>query len=384
MNFSEAGRLFTFSDYVNGIDPTPYYVYMTHSAPAIVYEIAINSHFNANFVRSFVVYDEYVSRLVGSDVLSVNQIYIAHLIFDLERMIEIVRIYYRDASNFAYGHTDILLKKFVTRVSVVSFLDFSDNPYIFVQNAWIGTLFKINDLKFEIDTSEMNENYSKYANKTYRADILVYNDEKQTEKAIMRFNITFAEANDMTTYFIGDLNSYYFGYSYGDSSFSKPISTFYLGPDLKFNLTLKSDSDYVKSLILPNITSTQEKSNIREFHTSEEWNQSFFNRYANYETGTENIAFYWIQNSTIEEHIFRTKDLIETRKVIYPYSRYSFVDFFYVNLYDSDIANEFTDLLVVLGIQRTGKIEQYYLHYFDLKNDVITWFRKVRTFHLLI
>ena len=377
MSFSETGRLFTFTDYFNAeIDETPFYVYITHSTLPAVHEVAIDSHFNVNFVRSYIVYNEYKGRLIGSDVLSVNQVYVAHLMFDLERMIEIVRIYYRNSSNFAYGHADILLNKFITRVSVVSFLDYSDNPYIFVQNSCLGVLYKINDLKFEIDTVNIKEKYSKYSNKTYRVDMLAYNEEKETEKAFMTFKITFVSQEDMNTYFTGNFDTYYFGYSYGDTSFSKVISDYYMGPDLKFNLTLKSNSSYIRSLILPNITKTQEKSNVREFHTSDECNQSFFNRYGNVETGIENIAFYCIQNSLIEEHIFRTKDLIETKKEIYEYSRYKFIDF-YVNLNENSDSIDFTDLLVVLGIQQNYYENLYFLHYFELKNDAITWRRKV-------
>ena len=382
VDFSEAGRLFTFSDYSisnSGVDDTPFYIYITHSAKPSVYELSINSHFNLNSVRLYTVYSDYTSRLVGSDVLSVNKVYIAHLMFDLERMIEIVRIYYRDSSNFAYGHTNILLKSFVTRISAISFLDYSNNPFIFVQNACKGALYKINDLKFEIDTTDLGKEYDKYVNKTYKIDLFAYNQEKLNQNASMTVKISFVDNRDMTTYFVGTSDIYYFGYNYGDSSFSKPISSYFVGPDLKFNLTLKSDSEYIRSLVLPNITNTQEKSNIREFHTIEEWSQSFFNRYTNIATGTENIAFYCIQNSAIEEHIFRTKDLIETKKETYSYDRYSFVDF-YVNLYDDKDVNNFTDLLVVLGIIKIGKQEKYFLHYFDLKNDIITWKEKVFIF----
>ena len=374
--FRETGRLFTFSDYFNDIDTTPFYIYLTHSTLPAVHEIIVNPYLSVNRVRSYIVYDEYKGRLIGSDVLSVNEVYIAHLMYDLERMVEIIRIYYRHSSNFAFGHTDILLDKFITRVSVVSFLDFSNNPFIFVQNSCIAVLYKINDLIFEIDTVNIKEKYSKYANKTYRVDMLAYNEEKPIEKAVTSFHITFTDDNDMNSYFTGDFDTFYFGYSYGDKSFSKVVSNFYMGPDLKFNLSLKSNSEYIKSLVLPNITNTQEKSNIREFHTSDEWGQSFFNRYSNLDTGIENIAFYCIQNSAIEEHIFRTKDLIETRKEIFNYSRYSFVDF-YVNLNDKFNLNDFTDFLVVLGIQKTYYEEQYFLHYFELKDDVITWRRKV-------
>jgi len=263
---TEPGRLFTFDDYYSS-KITPFRFFVTHSAPAYVTEFSINEHLNVHLVRHYIVSFEMYERFVGKDSLCVNEKYVAHLMFDLEKVIEVVRIYYRGETNFAYGHTDIELTRFTTSVSSIHFLGYKDYESLFIKNAFIGDLYTIKDVELVIDSKTFSAEYRQYINQTFQMNVTAYNVESKDRALSTIFNITFADRNDMNTYFIGRLDYYYVGYSYGDPSFSEEISNYYMGPDLKFNLRLNSTSEYDKNIVMPNITDTEELSLIRELQT---------------------------------------------------------------------------------------------------------------------
>ena len=125
IDIDEPGRLFIFDEYYGEIEGY-FRFFITHSIPAYVMEYSINEHMNVHFVREYRVSSSTEQRFVGQDVVSANEKYIAHLLYDLEELIEIVRIYYRGESNFAYGHTDIQLIDFKVAGSSIHFLAYSD------------------------------------------------------------------------------------------------------------------------------------------------------------------------------------------------------------------------------------------------------------------
>lgn len=286
----QPGRLFTFDDYYSQ-EIKPYRFLVTHSIPAYVNEFSINEHFNANFLRSYSVSTDTENRFVGKDVVSANQKFVAHLMLDLEKLIEVVRIYYRNETRFAYGHTDIELKDFTVDVSSIHFLGNEDSHSFFVKNAFIGNLYAINDLELVINTKKYNTEYHKYINQTYQLNIMAYNIEQKNNSVTTKFNITFADQDDMSSYFIGSTKQLNYIHGYGDQSFSEIVSNNYMGPDLKFGHMLKPGSDGY-DLVIPNITATKELSVIRDLTSDSNCTDSFFNRFTDPNTGVENIAFY--------------------------------------------------------------------------------------------
>lgn len=375
INITEAGRLFTLSDYYSTEATLPFKIFVTHATPASVYEISVNEHFNPNIVRVYKVPNGYSRKFIGEDVLSVTKKYIAHLMFDLEDAIEVVRIYYRNESNFAYGHSDLRLTKFLRPVTSIHFLDMSDSESLFVKNAYIGNLYHVNDVEFVIDTKNNKKKYQSYINQTFIINITAFNLENQYQQVNSSFRLTFAGKYDMNSYFVGSSDTYYFGHGYGDPSFSKVVSDLYYGPDLKFDLALKSNSEYHKSLLLPNITSTKTMFNVMKLHSGSNCTSNFFNRFLNETTQVENIAFYCIHEHMIEQHIFDTELSQEIEGNKYHFPRYKFIDFFVV--LSEDNTGTVNDTLIMLSDEPTGRIKNYYLHYFDVRSNVITWSKKI-------
>jgi hypothetical protein len=264
INLTELGRIFAIDEYTSDIVLLPYSIFVTHSTPASVFEISINEHFNPQVIRSYTVPDESIRKYIGLDVLTVTDKYIAHLIKDLEEVIEIVRIYYRNESNFAYGHSDLRLTSFKTPISSIHFLDYYDSENFFIRGTFQGELYRINTVELVIDTKNFRSKYSDYINKTYEMHLSAYNKERPQFTVSSCFRLIFAGKKDMTSYYIGDKQVYDYGHSFGDNSFAKIVSDFYYGPDLKFDLKLVNSTPYGDSVYLPNVTLTDTIFNIRK------------------------------------------------------------------------------------------------------------------------
>lgn len=376
INITEAGRIFTIDEYYSDTTLLPYNIFVTHSTPASVFEISINEHFNPRVVRSYTVPDEAIRKYIGLDVLTVTDKYIAHLILDLEDVIEIVRIYYRNESNFAYGHSDLKLTNFKNPISSIHFLDYFDSENIFIRSTFQGELYRINTVELVIDTKNFKSKYNDYVNKTYVMHLSAYNKEKPQQKVNSCFRLIFAGEKDMTSYYIGDRQAYEYGHSYGDNGFSKIVSDFYYGPDLKFDVVLVNSTIYGENLYLPNVTSTNTLFNIRKLKGENNCTQSFFNRFLNDTTEVENIAFYCLQDSFLEKHIFDTSISQEISYDTMKYPRYKFIDFFVVSSDKDDYST--SDELVILGEEKSGGSTNYLLHYFIMKDSLVTWRYKVQ------
>jgi hypothetical protein len=374
LRIPEAGKLFSFNDFYS-LDIIPYKLFLTKANPASVYEISINEHFNVRIDRIYTVPEKDIPKFIGQDILSMNEKYIAHLLIDLEDMLEVVRIYNRNETNFAYGHSDIKLNKFLTPIASITFLD-SNNIYnLFVRNAFFGNLYKINDIELVVNTRDSN--FEDWVNKTYVVNITAYNSENSEHKVSSKFRLTFAHNRNMDSYYIGDQSKYIYGHSYGDPSFSEIVSDYYLGPDLKFNLSLKEIVGWEGYTIhLPNITTTSEASFPQKLHQETDCKSSFFNRFLNRTSQIENIAFYCIHEHSIEKHIFDTvrQEEINWSSNVYP--RYKFFDFAVV--LRSKTTTSFDDELIIVSEEILRQNTEYFMHFFDVRADLVTWRNKVR------
>jgi hypothetical protein len=264
----QSGKLFSFNDFYS-IDELPYKLFVTKANPASVYELSINNHFNVRIDRIYTVSEDDVGKFIGQDILSMNRKFIAHLLFDLEDSLEVIRIYYRNETNFAYGHSDLKLKKFLTPIATINFLDPDNIHNLFVRNAFRGDLFQINDIELAINTRKPK--FDDWVNKTFTVNITAYNSESPQYTVSSSFRLIFADSRDMNSYYIGDKKRYDYGYSYGDPSFSEIVSDFYYGPDLKFNVIVKEIVGWEGYQIsLPNITNTADKSKMQQLHDDSE------------------------------------------------------------------------------------------------------------------
>lgn len=375
IKITEAGRLFNFEAYYTNLPLNPFQIFVTHVSPASVFEISINEYFNPRIARQYVVATQTAHRFIGQDVLSATEKFVAHLMFDLEDQVEVVRIYYRDESNFAYGHSDLTLKTFINRVSSIHFFDYHDSENLFVRNPFHGDLFRVQDVELMIDTKNYKKEYRNLVNKTYLLNMIVVNQENPNLNVSSSFRITFADTYDMSSYFIGRSDEYLYGYSYGDSSFSKIVSDFYYGPDLKFNLTINSLTNDSTELVLPKITPTNTVFGIRKLKGEKNCTSSFFNRFKNHENQTENIAFYCIHAHSIEKHIFDTQKSEEIDYVIMKYDLYTFIDFFVI--FSDVISAHSNGELIILAKEVNNTGNAYVLHYFTIKDSFIMWRKKI-------
>jgi hypothetical protein len=244
---------------------------------------------------------------------------------------------------------------------------------LFIRNAYHGDLFRINDLELVIDTKNFNNKYQKYIDQTYVVEILAKNLENPDLNISSSFELTFADKNDMNSYFIGKKDEYIYEHGYGDPSFSKVVSDFYYGPDLKFNISLKTDNltSGNSDIVLPIITKTKEVTDPQILQGNHGCYSSFFNRFMNTTSNIENIAFYCVHEHAIDRHIFDTVEQEEINWDSTEFSRYSFIDFSVVAR--SQSATHFNDELIVLSEKPSEKEIKYYLHFFDVVEDMVTW-----------
>lgn len=122
----EVGRIFTekvFRD--RAADMFNFYI-ATRSPPVIIL-IQIDGNKNTNIARVFgQAFRDTSQRYFSEDYVTVNRDYIAHLLFDTHNVEQVIRIYFRNETNFSTGHTHIRLNQFIYGISTMAFLGWQD------------------------------------------------------------------------------------------------------------------------------------------------------------------------------------------------------------------------------------------------------------------
>jgi hypothetical protein len=90
----------------------------------------------------------------------------------------------------------------------------------------------------------------------------------------------------------------------------------------------------------------------------------------------ENIAFYCIHDHSIEKHIFDTDKAAEVNWSSNVYPRFKFLDFSVVR--KSSFSTLFEDELIVISEDFLNDETVYFLHFFDVRPNLVTWRSKVR------
>jgi hypothetical protein len=126
INIEEAGRIFSEKSYGDK-DTELFNFYVATRSPAAVIQMAIDRNNNVNIVRLYgQSFRDVSQRYFSEDYVTVNRDYIAQLLFDTHTVEQVVRIYFRNETNFSSGHAHIRLNKFIGGISTMSFLGWKD------------------------------------------------------------------------------------------------------------------------------------------------------------------------------------------------------------------------------------------------------------------
>ena len=121
-NVKNLGRIFIESEYSSEYSKMKFF--SSTSYPPVVYEFAIDEYLNVNTKKIYEIKNEDPERYTGNDMITITQKFIVFLVFYNKFLRQSIRILYRDETNFAIGHTHILLDDHKTEISTVKFLCF--------------------------------------------------------------------------------------------------------------------------------------------------------------------------------------------------------------------------------------------------------------------
>ena len=229
------GRIFIESEYSSEYSKLTFF--SSTSSPPVVYEFAIDEYLNVNTKKIYEIKNEDSERYTGNDMISVTKKLIAFLVFDNKLLRQSIRILYRDETNFAIGHTHILLDDHKTEISTVKFLCFKSWNMIYVRNTEQWDMYEIKDIELVIDTFTNNSIIFDYIFQTFEIKIDSFNEnnfENQDFQLTQNFNITFTDPTDLDIYYIGRSTSEVLKHSFGSNQFKLKISDYYMGPNMAF------------------------------------------------------------------------------------------------------------------------------------------------------
>ena len=143
------GRIFIESESSNEYSKMTFF--SSTSSPPVVYEFAIDEFLNVNTKKIYEIRNEDSERYTGNDMISVTQKFIAFLVFDNKMLRQSIRILYRDETNFAIGHTHILLNNYRAKISTIKFLSFKNSNVLYIRNTEQWNMYEIKDIELIID-----------------------------------------------------------------------------------------------------------------------------------------------------------------------------------------------------------------------------------------
>jgi hypothetical protein len=122
ISIEEAGRIFTEKAHRDR-NTDVFNFYVAARSPPIIIQMQVDDNKNANIARVFgQAFRDTSQRYFSEDYVTVNRNYIAHLLFDTHNVEQVIRIYFRNETNFSTGHTHIRLFRFIYGISTMSFL----------------------------------------------------------------------------------------------------------------------------------------------------------------------------------------------------------------------------------------------------------------------
>ena len=275
-------------------------------SPPVVYEFVIDEFLNVNIKKIYEVKSDDVLRYTGNDKIWANEKYVAFLLYDYRSLRQVVRVFYRDETNFGVGHSNIVLSGFNFDVGTMKFLEFKNNDAIYLRNAQKWKVYKLNEIEFILDTYTNDSTISPYLLNSYEIKITWFHElllDKNLDKVELSFNISFTNSSDMDLHFIGDSNNKSIINSYGDPSFKIRINDYYMGPNLIFGFELISSVPYGPNITLPKVFNTYDKS-ISEFQLNSNypWNRVLSSRFTHKGSQTMTLSLKCIYDNYIERY----------------------------------------------------------------------------------
>lgn len=368
--FPGIGRIFTERSFRN-VD-VDFNFFLTSDAPPLVYEWNIDEKRNARNYRTF-GYDAFnltTHRYRGLDSVSVNKNYIAHLLFDTHEFRQVLRIYDRGETNFASGHTHVILDQFTTQVNAFTWLRYSGWNYIFVRNSHRWEAFEVHQNYLVVDTHQYKDEFMGLVNRTFELNVIAKNE--VTDEAALCFNIQFTMLNDMNIYLV-TLDQYSaLDHAYGDSYFSHTLDPLYSGPNKHFGILpttpgpLRPENQFRVQNYMNSI--------IRQLREDSNCTNSVFSRWRNQLNGRESVSFFCIGGSTIEKHEFdgETMEQIDFTTDTFPFA--NFIDFY---VHKSPIARG-RRLRILSKENSNDWTPAYFIHDFLFTRNMLRWRRKTQ------
>jgi hypothetical protein len=165
--------------------------------------------------------------------------YIAYLLYDNYEDEQVVRVFYRNETNFGLGHTHIRLNTFKNKISAISFLGYELCDTVFVRDPQKWETFAIHQNQLVVDSHEYIDLYRERVNNTYKVFIEAIDEYKSQTPVSLEFKVTFSDLMDMSTYFVSPQKKLNLTFVYGDQSFKEILDPYYSGPDKRFGIETK-------------------------------------------------------------------------------------------------------------------------------------------------
>ncbi|CAI2386409.1 unnamed protein product [Moneuplotes crassus] len=354
-------------------------------SPPKVYEFQIDSNLNINIHKIFSSYTDEL-RYVCHNRITTNKDYVAHLIYDNKLQKQVIRVYNRNETNFNLGHVNIVLDKYYSQVSSMTFLSFNKCEKLFVRSPERWDIYNIMPKQLLFDSFNYAEEYENYIGNEYNVEMKSYNSINSSNYLSQSFKLFCINNNYTGAYFIRDSNSISYNFSYGSPYFEVPISDFYVGPNLKFKSQyISAEND--DNITLPDVINPYDET-LFAFKHLEDCRRNIFKRFKNSDTGELMISFFCISNNTIKQYIYFAENMTEynvqdgqkgSTTVKFPHSQ--FIDLIISK--DTYKYQRYEDLLMVLSKDRTTKrfgiLEEFHyaIHIFDIDQELLVWVDKI-------
>ena len=239
----DIGRIVTEKEYM--LEKKDFYMFVSQPFPPIVYQLVIDDTLNVNMEREFDTNCNSIHRYIGNGEVTVNADYLAMLLFDRFEEEQVIRVFYRNETNFGLGHTHIRLTKFKTSINSISFLGYTDCDSIFVRSPSLWETYRIDEKKLVMDTNKYVNEFNARVNNTYQIEISASTDFADQGVLVQKFDVVFSDRLDMSTYLVTYKEELKMSYVYGDSTFRREVDTYYSGPNKEFGLKTKQDLRYL-------------------------------------------------------------------------------------------------------------------------------------------
>ena len=164
-------------------------------------------------------------------------------------------------------------------------------------------------------------------------------------------------------------------FPYNHNNFAFILSDYFIGPDLRFTVSLNGTSDNENTIIMPIISNPFDKTNITyNYVTKHNCTNNVFKRFTDTKSGEPMFSFACIQNNFIEHHIFQADGMVQVRRKDYSYENSKFIGYFKSN--KTNKYKAYSEVIMVLSEETRTKGCQYVIHVFYVEEEYIVWVDK--------